>query len=83
MPKPANLSALQGALLSTVDQSSWPSAQILGWAPGMYCCTCSECGARYLGDKRSVMCYPCADALSKKVTPVIPRTDPDKGMVSE
>ena len=34
----------------------------LGWAPGDYFCMCAQCGAHYLGDKRSWTCAPCAYA---------------------
>lgn len=47
------------------DQSSWPTERVNGWAPGGYTCTCS-CGARYMGDKRSTQCFPCADKMPKE-----------------
>jgi hypothetical protein len=31
-----------------------------GWAPGMYTCECKDCGAGFLGAKRSVECATCA-----------------------
>lgn len=51
------------------DQKEWPDKRVNGWAPGNYTCTCADCGVRYLGDKRSVQCFPCA---SKKT-----KTEPD------
>lgn len=30
------------------------------WAPGKYYCLCQVCGNRFVGDKRSMSCAPCA-----------------------
>jgi len=30
------------------------------WAPGDYCCVCSQCKDKYYGDKRSTVCADCA-----------------------
>ena len=32
------------------------------WAPGLYACTCCQCGAEFTGDKRSTVCAACAYA---------------------
>lgn len=52
-------------------QVAWPRKRVHGWAPGSYSCTCGDCGVHYLGDKRSVQCYPCA---AKFVPPPRPET---------
>lgn len=57
------------------DQKEWPDKRVNGWAPGDYTCTCVDCGVRYLGDKRSVQCFPCA---AKFVTPPRPETLEEK-----
>lgn len=30
------------------------------WAPGGYLVKCSQCGERFVGDKRARLCAPCA-----------------------
>jgi hypothetical protein len=30
------------------------------WAPGRYCCSCCDCGAKFIGDKRALECADCA-----------------------
>lgn len=30
------------------------------WAPGFYLITCHECGDKFLGDKRAMICSDCA-----------------------
>lgn len=30
------------------------------WAPGDYIYKCCHCGKRFIGDKRAVVCAPCA-----------------------
>jgi hypothetical protein len=52
-------------------QAAWPQERVHGWAPGNYFCTCGDCGIHYVGDKRSVQCYPCA---AKFVPPPRPET---------
>lgn len=52
-------------------QAAWPQERVHGWAPGNYSCTCGDCGIHYVGDKRSVQCYPCA---AKFVPPPRPET---------
>lgn len=32
----------------------------LSWAPGGYSCECFECNRRFIGDKRAMLCAPCA-----------------------
>ena len=49
-------------MLQFPDQSGWSKECIGWWAPGMYSCRCVNCGRTYMGDKRSVQCYPCASA---------------------
>lgn len=51
----------------SVDQRDWPLHRINGWAPGQYTCTCRDCGAAYMGDKRSWQCYPCAESNDLRV----------------
>ena len=34
--------------------------QRFAWAPGNYIAKCSCCGKRFIGDKRAVLCAPCA-----------------------
>lgn len=31
-----------------------------GWAPGDYHCSCYDCKDRFIGDKRAILCAPCA-----------------------
>lgn len=57
------------------DQSNWPYERIRGWGPGDYTCTCQDCGCHYMGAKRSVQCYPCAE---KFVPPPRPETLEEK-----
>lgn len=57
------------------DQSMWPYERLRGWGPGDYACTCTDCGANYLGAKRSSQCYPCAE---KFVPPPRPETLEEK-----
>lgn len=52
-------------------RAAWPQERVHGWAPGNYSCTCGDCGIHYVGDKRSVQCYPCA---AKFVPPPRPET---------
>jgi hypothetical protein len=30
------------------------------WAPGYYYCKCTECKEQFVGDKKAVVCAPCA-----------------------
>lgn len=30
------------------------------WAPGTYCCSCCDCGDKFMGDKRAYVCADCA-----------------------
>jgi len=41
-------------------QAEWPPECLGGWAGGDYLCNCRVCHRRYVGDKRSGNCYPCA-----------------------
>jgi len=34
------------------------------YAPGQYVCHCRECGAEFIGDKRSLNCYPCSERIA-------------------
>jgi hypothetical protein len=36
------------------------SGRVGGYAPGTYECRCLRCGASFEGDKRAVICLPCA-----------------------
>lgn len=49
-----------------VDQRDWSLHRINGWAPGPYTCTCLDCGAAYMGDKRSWQCFPCASTTDER-----------------
>jgi len=51
------------------NKKEWPDKRVNGWAPGNYTCTCADCGVRYLGDKRSVQCYPCASKIKPAAPP--------------
>lgn len=31
-----------------------------GWAPGSYICRCHDCKEQFIGDKRAILCAPCA-----------------------
>ncbi len=35
----------------------WP---LDGYAPGSYSAPCRKCGRRFIGDRRSIRCLPCA-----------------------
>jgi hypothetical protein len=34
--------------------------QRYGWAPGSYICRCHDCKEQFIGDKRAILCAPCA-----------------------
>lgn len=50
-----------------IDQKDWPNQRVHGWAPGGYTCTCHDCGAAYMGDKRSFQCFPCASTNDERI----------------
>lgn len=50
-----------------VDQTNWPNERVHGWAPGFYTCTCRDCDAAYMGNKRSWQCYPCASKVDERM----------------
>ena len=48
--------------LDLPNQSNWPKERVGWWAPGEYLNHCRRCGKMYVGDKRSMHCWPCTDA---------------------
>lgn len=48
-----------GGICQPVPESQrvWP---LLGYAPGSYLCTCSDCKGQFEGDKRAHQCLSCA-----------------------
>jgi hypothetical protein len=37
-----------------------PRPQRYGWAPGKYLNRCHDCKEQFIGDKRAILCAPCA-----------------------
>ena len=59
------------AFMLTQDQEIslyWPDQKLGMYAPGNYYCKCHDCGVEYIGDKRSIQCYPCALNDSKIIS---------------
>lgn len=40
-----------------------------GWAPGNYFCRCHDCKEQFIGDKRAILCAPCAYMRPPNPTP--------------
>ena len=72
----SNLDNIARAVMGNAgDQQNWPQHRVNGWAPGMYSCTCTDCGITYWGDKRSIQCYPCASHPHATEAPEAPKLD--------
>lgn len=40
-----------------------------GWAPGAYICRCFDCKEQFIGDKKAILCAPCAYMRPPNSTP--------------